>query len=94
MTPERWFSHDLRVLGLYLSAMASTDGRPVSSLLVLFNSGRTTTDVLLPAPPWGSAYDVLLDTSAERPVPGATWEHGATVPLAPHSVQVLAAQRG
>ncbi len=29
MTPERWFSHDLRVLGLYLSAMASTDGRPV-----------------------------------------------------------------
>ncbi len=94
MTPERWFSHDLRVLGLYLSAKATADGRPVPSLLVLVNSGRAAAEVRLPGPPWGSAYDVLLDTTLEHPSPGPTYQHSTEVELGPHSVQVLAASRG
>ncbi|MDQ1600600.1 MAG: isoamylase [Actinomycetota bacterium] len=94
MTPERWFQHDLRVLGLYLSAADPAGGRePARSLLVLLNTGRDDVPVRLPALPWGSSYDVLLDTSQDRPAPGPTHEHGAELTLVAHSTQVLAALR-
>jgi glycogen operon protein len=88
MTPERWFQHDLRVLGLSLSA---TDQR-ATSLLVLLNTGRDDATVRLPGPPWGSSYDVLLDTAQDRPAAGPTYEHSAELTLRSHSAQVLAAQ--
>ena len=92
MTPERWFHHDLRVLGLYLSAAdpAGADGDGRAVLLVLLNTGRDDVQVRLPGPPWGSSYDVLLDTSQDRPAPGRTHEHGAELTLLAHSTQVLA----
>ncbi len=60
---------------------------------MLVNSGRGATEFRLPGPPWGSTYDVLLDTSTERPAPGPTYGHGTEVELGPHSAQVLAARR-
>jgi glycogen operon protein len=93
MTPERWFQHDLRMLGLYLSAAGRADGDgDIRSLMVLLNTGRDDVLVRLPGPPWGSSYDVLLDTSQDRPAPGPTHEHGAELTLLAHSAQVLAAQ--
>ena len=41
MSAERWFQHDLRVLGVYLSGKAVDDAdEPDPSLLVLLNTGR------------------------------------------------------
>jgi glycogen operon protein len=94
MTPERWFQHDLRVLGLYLSAADPAGGREAArSLLVLLNTGRDDVPVRLPGPPWASSYDVLLDTSQDRPARGPTYEPGAELTLLAHSTQVLAALR-
>ena len=39
--------------------------------MVLLNTGRDDVQVRLPGPPWGSSYDVLLDTSQDRPAAGA-----------------------
>ena len=91
MTPERWFAHDLRVLGLYLSAMACgrrqtgrrrcsccstpAERRPTSGCRHR-RGARRTTCCSTPAP---------SDRS-----PGPSWEHGATGPAGAHSVQVLA----
>jgi glycogen operon protein len=94
MTPERWFQHDLRVLGLYLSGGdGAGDSEAARSLLVLLNTGRDDVPVRLPPPPWGFSYDVLLDTSQDRPAPGPTHEHGTEVTLPAHSLQVLSALR-
>jgi glycogen operon protein len=92
MTPERWFQHDLRVLGMYLSGRPAGPDQAVASLLVLLNTGPAPTGVRLPGPPWASSYDVLLDTRDARPTPGPTHEHGTSVELAPHNVLVLAAR--
>ena len=94
MSAERWFQHDLRVLGVYLSGKAGDDAEePDPSLLVLLNTGRAGAGMRLPGPPWGTAYDVLLDTTSERPAPGPTLAEGELAELAPHSAQVLAARR-
>jgi len=86
MAPERWFDHDQRVLGMLLSDEGAT------SLLVLLNTGATPEPAVLPDGPW-SRYEVLLDTSDERPAAGPTLAPGETVTLAAHSVRLLAAHR-
>ncbi len=93
MTPERWFAHDLRVLGLYLSAEPVADLEMAPSLLVLVNSGGGPSGFRLPGPPWGSAYDVLLDTRTEQPAAGPAHEHDTEVEIGPHTTVVLAARR-
>jgi isoamylase len=93
MTPERWFEHDLRVLGLYLSGRpGSQDGQP-ASLLILVNTGPSSTGVRLPTLPWATTYESLLDTAEERPAPGPSVVGGTTIDLPGHSLQVLAAHR-
>jgi glycogen operon protein len=93
MSPERWFDHDLHVLGMYLSGKPDPDGSAPDPLLVLLNTGADPVDARLPGKTWGTSYDVLLDTADERPAPGGTHEAGADVTLAGRTVVVLAAHR-
>ena len=93
MSPERWFDHDLHVLGMYLSGKPAADGSAPDPLLVLLNTGADPVDVCLPGKTWGTSYDVLLDTADERPGPGGTHESGADVTLGGRTVVVLAAHR-
>jgi len=99
MTPETWFDHDLRVIGMHLAGAAASD----SSLLLLLNTGHEEQEFVLPGRPWASAYRQLLDTSEERPHADTVDERptenpagdqtagGATVVLAGLSVRLLAA---
>ena len=95
MSPERWFDHDLGYLGMYLAAKPHRDGdrAPGSarSLFVLLNTGPHDVTVQLPGLPWGSAYDVLLDTADERPTPGPRHPGGGELTVLARSAQVLAA---
>jgi glycogen operon protein len=92
MSPERWFDHELRFLGMYLAPKPGPEGLPGSeALLVLANTGPEPVEARLPGKPWASSYAVLLDTVHERPDPGPAWEAEARVTVAPLSAQVLAA---
>ncbi len=93
MSPEQWFDHDLRLLGMYLSGKPAADGSSPVPLLVLLNTGPETVSVRLPGKAWGTAYDVLLDTADELPGPGARHDSAADLTLAGRTVVVLAAHR-
>ena len=93
MAPEGWFDHDQRVLGMYLAGKPGRDGGGDVCLLVLLNTGPATEPFVLPEQPWGTSYDVVLDTHDEQPTPGARVPAGSAVDLVPHSLQVLAARR-
>jgi glycogen operon protein len=93
MSPERWFDHDLRLLGMYVSGKPAADGSAPDPLLVLLNTGADPVTVQLPGKTWGTSYDVLLDTADERPTRGGTHESGAEVILAGRTVVVVAAHR-
>jgi glycogen operon protein len=93
MSPERWFDHDLRLLGMYVSGKPAADRSAPDPLLVLLNTGADPVTVQLPGKTWGTSYDVLLDTADERPTRGGTHESGAEVILAGRTVVVVAAHR-
>jgi len=95
LSPERWFDHEQRVLGMYLSGGAAASGRTegAASLLVLLNTGPDDSTVRLPGPPWARSYDLLLDTGDEKPAAGPSVSAGSTHGLPPWTLQVLAAQR-
>jgi glycogen operon protein len=93
MTPERWFDHDQRVLGMYLSGRPGPLAPAVSSLLVLLNTGPAEVDVVLPGPPWATSYDTLLDTMDEHPKPGPALPAGSAVALGSRSLRLFAARR-
>jgi glycogen operon protein len=67
MTPDSWFDHDQRVLGLHLAADFLPEGGSPASLLVLLNTGPEAETFVLPGPPWSSTYRPLLDTTDEHP---------------------------
>jgi glycogen operon protein len=99
VTPSQWFDHDHRVLGMYLSGAGAGSGAVVGvagaedaapgRLLLWVNAGPLEEQVVLPGAPWGTAYDVLLDTADEKPTPGLRHDAGARIRLSPFSVAVL-----
>jgi glycogen operon protein len=93
MTPERWFDHDQRVLGMYLSGRPGGRDEHVSSLLVLLNTGPEEAEVVLPGPPWAASYDTLLDTVDERPKAGPGVPAETALQLGARSLRLLAARR-
>ncbi|MBA2769349.1 MAG: glycogen debranching protein GlgX [Sporichthyaceae bacterium] len=93
LTAERWYDHDQRVLGMFLAGRSDLTEEESGSLLVLLNTGPEAEAMTLPEPAWATTYDVLLDTSDERPTPGGAYPAGDALTLTAHSVQVLAARR-
>ena len=55
----------MRTLGMFVDG-GSTSG----SFLLWMHAGDAGAEVALPDRTWGSSYDVLLDTTLERPRPG------------------------
>jgi len=91
MTEDRWHEAHLRTLQMFLH------GDPVDhrSLLVVLHSGAGTTPVHLPGQPWARRWELLWDSSCERPedVAEELVEAGGVVGLGPTSLRVYAAER-
>ncbi len=97
VTELQWFDADQATLGMFLhgSGIRAPDrqGAPVvdDSFLVVLHLGPADIAFQLPGAPWAVAYDVVLDTAAEEPGPGATLDAGALIGLTARSVVVLRA---
>ena len=97
MIDADWNSPTARALGMYL------DGRSIPgrggrgerivdhSYLVLFHAGDSGIDFCLPAAPWATGYDLVLDTSDDDAEGGC--QPGRAIALQPRSVVVLRALR-
>jgi glycogen operon protein len=74
MDTSEWNAADTRAIGMYLAGKLRSrtwDGRPQrdSSFLLLMNAGHDSVDFVLPDPPYGKLYRVILDTTQAIPTP-------------------------
>ena len=103
-TDAHWFDSAQTTLGMYLDGEGIPDrdarGERLvgDSLLVVLHLGAERESIVLPGPPWATAYDVLLDTADEAPAdehrqPRARLAAGAALELEGRSVVVLRAER-
>ncbi|HEY0637350.1 MAG TPA: glycogen debranching protein GlgX [Pseudonocardiaceae bacterium] len=86
MTEADWFDDDRRTLGMWI------DGSHLGSdtWLVLLHGGEEATEVTLPGPEYGPAYEPRLDTSAEDGVPApGTHAAGEVVTVPARTVLLL-----
>jgi glycogen operon protein len=100
LTDEEWFARS-RTLAMYLSGAdiphRDARGEPVvdDSFLLVAHADHRPVDFTLPGPPWGRAYELLLDTALEdqsSPPPGSA-PGGAPVRVEPRSVRLYRAVR-
>jgi isoamylase len=80
MTDSDWNDSNLRAIAVLLNGAAARATRS-GDLLVVFNADETPFQMTLPAPPEGSSWGVLFDTSHEQP-PRVTASLGAGIRLA------------
>ncbi|GAA0581338.1 glycogen debranching protein GlgX [Streptomyces crystallinus] len=96
MTERDWYA-PTATLGLYLSGRdipgRDARGAPVvdDSFLIVLHAGSRPTRFVLPGPPWGEGYEVVVDTSTEdqSQVPGREHRGGVEMGVGARSVQVL-----
>jgi len=100
MTHRQWFDPGLRTLGMFLGGDAirhrGRRGERVvdDSFLLLLHAGPEPTEFRLPRAPWGSGYELVVDTSADAPPPdrpAQRYDPGGAVRLAGRSVLLLRA---
>jgi isoamylase len=93
-----WYDQQLRTIGMYLDGRALRDrderGEVVvdDSYLLILHSGDEPAAFTLPPPPWGAAYEVIIDTTAStgRPDPGSPHlPGGAPMPIGARTTMVL-----
>ena len=97
MTDTDWRVGYAKSLGVFLNGQAIPDpddlGQPVAddSFHLLFNAWEQPLGFTLPAPRWGRAWTVVLDTAADRPLPapGPTYRARQVLKLAGHHVLLL-----
>ena len=98
-TETEWFDQQQSTLGMYVDGRQlrtrGPQGEPVvgESLLLLLHTGAEDGDVVLPAAPWATSYELLLDTAAERPVPASTLPAGGVLRMTGRSTALLRAVR-
>nr|WP_322974494.1 glycogen debranching protein GlgX [Actinacidiphila epipremni] len=101
LTDEEWFARSA-TLGMYLSGAdiphRDARGEPVvdDSFLLLVHADHRDATFTLPGLPWGSAYDLLLDTALEEqsaPPPREPAAAGTAVRLGARSVRLYRAVR-
>jgi isoamylase len=99
LSDEQWFDPEQRTLAMYLDGcgirMRGPQGERVEddSLLLVLHTGDEDVEVVLPDRPWAGAYDVLLDTSTEQPVPGPRLPAGGLLPVRAGSAVLLRCSR-
>ena len=87
-----WQAPDVRTLGMFIAGdlIDGTGGHiRDDSFLVLMHSGAAPTEFVLPGPPYGSTYVVVLDTWHSSHVPAITLKAGDTQIMQPYSLQLL-----
>ncbi len=68
MDGSRWHERGLRTLGMFLSGDAlpaqGPRGEPIvdDSFLVVVHAGDSSTDFVVPGPPWAGRYEIVVDT--------------------------------
>ncbi len=96
-----WFDSGLRTIGMYL------DGRDLrhrgprgetivdDSYLLILHSGDEPVSFTLPASPWASSYEVVIDTTHEggRPLPDADVAAGSVLDVGPRTSLLLRIRR-
>jgi len=98
-TEAEWFDQQQATLGMYVDGRQirtrGPQGEPVvgDSLLLLLHTGAEDCDVVLPGAPWATSYNLLLDTTAERPVAASTLPAGGVLRMTGRSTALLRALR-
>jgi len=99
LTDADWYRTDLLTVGMYLSgetadprAAAANEPNGPSAYLVVVHGGADDEGFTLPGAPWGSAWELVLDTTRERPEAlGRRYLPGDRLPLPARSALVLRA---
>ena len=98
-TGAQWFDTEQATLGMYLDGSGIRSPGPRGeqvvddSLLLLLHTAAEDDDVVLPGPPWATAYERLLDTADERPVAAGALSAGGTLRMLGRSAVLLRAVR-
>jgi glycogen operon protein len=102
MTDTDWFSSATRTIGMYLDGRGIRQRGPRGerlldeSYLLVLHAGEHDTVFALPAEPWASGYDVVIDTVYEDGLPPAAAARlaaGPDLPLTAHSAVLLRVRR-
>jgi isoamylase len=102
MTAADWFSSATRTIGMYLDGRGIRQRGPRGerllddSYLLVLHAGDHDTVFALPAEPWASGYDVVVDTVYEDGLPPAAAARlaaGPDLPLTARSAVLLRVRR-
>jgi len=90
-----WHFSDNRLIGMYLSGelrARGPQGEPLSDdpFLLVLNGSPHSGSFLLPGPPFGTQYQVVVDTAAGfSGESGPARQHGTMLPMVPFSATLL-----
>lgn len=84
LTVEEWNSATARTLGMFI---AGVDGG--SSFLILMHAGSEGTSFILPGAPYGTMYQLVIDTEVGAAKSTDPESAGREIPLAAHTVLVF-----
>ncbi|UQX89909.1 glycogen debranching protein GlgX [Jatrophihabitans telluris] len=99
-----WFDRSLRTVGMYLDGRGLRHRGPRGELIIddsyllLFHSGDDAIDFTVPALPWGTSYEVVVDTTEVGGLPASgegsdLVDGGDTITLDARSVLVFRVHR-
>ena len=95
MSDDDWNHSFAKALGVFLNGEEIPDPDPRGqrvaddSFLVLFNAHDEQLEFVLPSGRWGELWSVELDTADGATGSRLTYQAGATVPVAGHSLVLL-----
>ncbi len=89
-----WHDPNRRTVGMYLSGYRrerDSEGHPIddASFLIYLNASPDDTVITLPAAPWGTRYDAVLDSAADDGAVAVSAVGGEHMTLTAHSSMVL-----
>jgi glycogen operon protein len=96
LTDAEWFDHEVQTIGMYLDGRGIRTRGPRGetvvddSFLVVLHMGADDLELRLPAAPWASSYDVVVDTAEQV---WGTHDAGKRLSMTGRSVLVLRATR-
>jgi glycogen operon protein len=99
LSDTEWFDPQQHTIGMYLDGGGIRTRGPRGervvddSFLLVVHAGGDDRDMMLPGRPWGSAYDVVLDTCEEDASGGRAYPAGAALPLMARSAVLLRVTR-